>query len=421
MMGGPPTVANRKIGGELATQVRHREYIGDISVTLPPGTGVVTADWQIVKGPLAINPGMPELFPWLSGVAGHYVQYEINGMICEYISTSGSAIGASANQSIGSVSLACQYDSLLGAYNSKQEMLNDQMAVSGVPYVNHILGIECQPQQSVLTKQYIRTRAVPDGADPRMYDLGQVYVAVDGIQGTAGSTVTLGELWVSYDVILLKSSLSQQPPLGDGSSLSCGLVGSRTASSAEGSVPNWGTGNLFISSYGPTYNRLWDFIGVQLTADFTTQRNVLTLPDITTFGIDEDELKFWNYAVAVSFNNHQTTDPATQWADQSLNLFNSDAWYYGNCNPVNGNTLATTTALNNQITGLLDAALPCNSRGLAGTVFLQQVAAGLPVTLFANPTCPVRSQPGIPISTTDVPKAVDWSIYITLVRRIGNV
>jgi hypothetical protein len=39
-----------------------------------------------------------------------------------------------------------------------------------------------------------------------------VYVAVDGIQGTGGTTVTLGELWVSYDVILMKSTLTEVEP-----------------------------------------------------------------------------------------------------------------------------------------------------------------------------------------------------------------
>jgi hypothetical protein len=212
MMGGPPTVANRKIGGELATQIRHREYIGDISVTIPAGAGVQVAPWQIVQGPLAINPGVYELFPWLSGVAAHYLQYEINGMVIEYVSTSGAAVGASANQSIGSIGMAVQYDSIQAPYQSKQEMLNDQMAVSGAPYGNLLLGVECAPQLTPLTKQYVRTGPPPAGTDQRLYDLGQVYVAVDGIQGTGGTTVTLGELWVSYDVILMKSTLTEIVP-----------------------------------------------------------------------------------------------------------------------------------------------------------------------------------------------------------------
>jgi hypothetical protein len=87
-------------------------------------------------------------------------------------------------------------------------MLNDQMAVSCVPYNNLVMGIECAPQQTTITKQYVRDGPVPANADARLYDLGQVYVAVDGIQGTAGTTVTLGELWVSYDIILMKSSLA---------------------------------------------------------------------------------------------------------------------------------------------------------------------------------------------------------------------
>lgn len=209
-MPGPPNISNPKRGGELATQVRHREYLGDV-MALPGGFGV---PWQIVgqQEGYSLNPGIKETFPWLSQVAQNYVQYEMNGLLVEYISTSGAAVGSSSNQALGSVSLACQYDAVLPPYNSKSEMLNEQYAVSTVPSRNLILPIECAPQQTILTKQYIRTGAQPANTDIRLYDLGKVFVATDGIQDVVGGTqpIKLGELWITYDIILLKASLTLQ-------------------------------------------------------------------------------------------------------------------------------------------------------------------------------------------------------------------
>lgn len=325
MMGGPPTVANRKVGGELSTQVRHREYIGDISVTIPAGAGVQVAPWQIVQGPLAINPGVYDLFPWLSGVAAHYLQYEINGMVIEYVSTSGAAVGASANQSIGSIGMAVQYDSIQPPYASKQEMLNDQMAVSGAPYANLLLGVECAPQLTPLTKQYVRTAPPPPGTDQRLYDLGQVYVAVDGIQGTGGTTVTLGELWVSYDVILMKSTLTEvePPPIpGPPVPTECPLTYIEGLVGTSG-VFNWGSQVWDVGSGGSQVNH-YNTLGV-----IPTSNNLLTFPVLgSRFGtyIFQVDLTFSN---AVQGNSPAPIVTGGPGGSTCFNFARRQAWDLG--------------------------------------------------------------------------------------------
>nr|QKV51302.1 putative capsid protein [Crucivirus sp.] len=198
----PPMVANKKLyGGDLATVIRHREFIGDVK-SGPLPAGATSTEFNL-NYELPINPGLPATFPWASAVAGNYIQYSINGMLVEFVTTSGNAV-SSTNSALGSVNLACQYDSILPSYANKQQMLAEEHAVSGVPSCNLILPIECAPNQTTITKLYVRSGGTPVGTDIRMYDLGRISCATSGCQAP---DVTLGELWVTYDITLFKASL----------------------------------------------------------------------------------------------------------------------------------------------------------------------------------------------------------------------
>ena len=387
LMGGEvPYVSNPKIGGDLATQIRHREYLGDISVVIPAGRTL--SEWQLVGAPFGypINPGMSETFPWLSNVAERYIQYTVNGMVVEYISTSGAAVGSSSNQSLGSVSLAVQYDSILPPYTSKSAMLNDQSSVSGLPFNNHILGIECAPQQTTLTKQYIRNAEPPANADIRMYDLGQFYVAVDGIQcavSETDTTVKLGELWVSYDIILLKASLAlaplPTPPIEDQGIFKCYAVGNYSV-----------YGCLFPSVVWPAAGASsspWTFVPVTNTLGATLTANLLTLPPIGVAG--------YQYLVMMQW---ATTTDGTAIATRSgtgpvlgldIDVTNPNQWTvtngfvsvaYGTFGGSNCNNTGGSTAPINQ-----------NIFKLGGTICLGVTDPELGVTLAMNGGTVLRS------------------------------
>ena len=56
--------------------------------------------------------------------------------------------------------------------------------------------------QSVLGDLYVRpTLNVPSGSDRRLYDFGNFQIATIGLQGTS---VNVGELWVTYEIELFK-------------------------------------------------------------------------------------------------------------------------------------------------------------------------------------------------------------------------
>lgn len=190
---GVPQVYNDR-GSDGAMVVRHREYICDI---------VSAGSAFNIAFQANINPGNKIMFPWLSDVALKFCQYKLEGLIFHFVSTSGAL---STSQALGEIIMAANYNVTDPAFVNKQQMLNEVMAVSKVPAHDAELGIECDRKQTTINQPYIRGLFVPEGQDPRFYDFASVTVAT---QGQAAAGVTLGELWVSYQIALYKPSLVQ--------------------------------------------------------------------------------------------------------------------------------------------------------------------------------------------------------------------
>jgi len=177
------------------TVITHREYIQDIISSSTAG-GFKVEDFSL-------NPGLSATFPWLSSIAQNYEEYDISGMIFEFKSMSGQSIN-SVNTALGSVVLATQYDPTRPGFEDKQEMENHFFAQSSVPSQSVMHAIECKKGLSPVKTLYIRTGAKPSDADLRWTDFGNFYIATVGLQGTS---INLGELWVSYKVTLRKPRL----------------------------------------------------------------------------------------------------------------------------------------------------------------------------------------------------------------------
>lgn len=124
-------------------------------------------------------------------------------MIYQFRSTSADALN-STNTALGSVMMATQYDVLDVPFASKTEMLNYEYSTSAKPSENIGHMIECEPRQTTVSELFTLTGAVPDNADPRLYNLGRFTIATTGFQG---SNVNIGELHVTYQVRLLKPKL----------------------------------------------------------------------------------------------------------------------------------------------------------------------------------------------------------------------
>lgn len=225
---------NGKLGG---TVFRKSEYLGEV-VSGAAGTFDLKS--------YEFNPGNPNMFPWLSQVASNYQQYIVEGCYIEYRSMSGDALN-SVNTALGQVIMSAQYNSNDPVFESKQEMENYEYGMSIVPSKSCMYFFECARGQNVLDNLYIRSRKntvqsndapVPID-DKRFEDLCRFSIATNGLQG---ANVNLGELWITYQVRLLKTKLYDNLGLANGN-FRC-------------YNPNYVTTNSPFGEYTPIYDNI---------------------------------------------------------------------------------------------------------------------------------------------------------------------
>jgi len=200
-----PRVHNTTAGG---TVIRHTEFLGDIF------TASVANTFNIQS--FNVNAADSVCFPFLSQIAANYEQYEFEGLLFEFKSTSADALN-STNTALGSVIMATQYDSYDTVFDSKTDMLNYEFSTSCKPSVSNLHMVECDPHQTAQPLFYSSfSGAIPTGADARLYNLGKFSIATTGFQGT---TVNIGELHVTYQVRLLKPKMFSSLGLDCGSTM----------------------------------------------------------------------------------------------------------------------------------------------------------------------------------------------------------
>lgn len=186
----PPRVSNGANLREII--ISHREYIGDV-VTGPAGT--------FASSSFLLNPGNSRIFPWLSAVASCFQQYKFRGIVFEFKTMSADALN-STNTALGTVIMASNYNVLQANFANKNEMENTEFSSSCKPSASMYHPIECDPRDTPLTELYIAPNGViPDGGTPQFYDFCNFQIATNGFQA---SNVNIGELWVTYEVALLK-------------------------------------------------------------------------------------------------------------------------------------------------------------------------------------------------------------------------
>lgn len=193
LYGRLPTMVNQPNGG--GTIIRFQEYISDVTTSATPGAFDIKS--------YTLNPGQSQSFPWLAQIAQNFEQYQFEGIIFQFRSTSANALN-STNTALGTVIMATQYDTVDQPFTSKAEMLNYEFAASVKPSESCLHMVECAANQTTIDKLYILDGSVPPFADPRLYNLGRFSIATTGFQG---ASVNIGELHVTYQVRLMKPKL----------------------------------------------------------------------------------------------------------------------------------------------------------------------------------------------------------------------
>lgn len=179
------------------THITHREFVQDIVIPAVPAT--------FTNVPFTINAANSALFPWLAAIAANYQQYRFNGLVFEFKTLSSDITAGGA---LGAVILATNYDVNDVVFPSKVIMENSEYAVSAKPSLSQLHAIECDPAETAHPILYCRdsTRDLTTVSDNRLYDHGKFQLATSGLPGVAGAV--LGELWVTYDVTLMKPEVA---------------------------------------------------------------------------------------------------------------------------------------------------------------------------------------------------------------------
>jgi len=180
-----------------ATRVTHKEYIGE--VTTHPSNS------QLFNGQtFELNPGNMITFPWLSTIALQYEQYIPMGIVVEFIS---SATDTTTSASLGTVTMATEYNVTTTNYTSKREMMQSAYSSDSKLTNDQMHGIECAPSELQRKVFYVRNFNPPadypsNGSSKADYDMGKTTVAVSGSGLEEGSSV--GSLYIHYDFIFIK-------------------------------------------------------------------------------------------------------------------------------------------------------------------------------------------------------------------------
>lgn len=191
--GGSVDVVPKFHKSKRGTRVTHCEYIGDVISSATANTFSNTS--------YIVNPGNPTTFPWLSTMAANFDQWRPNGIVFAFKSTSSSYSGTT--QALGGVVLASDYDLVDDAYASKIEMENSAFANSCKSDTHILHPVECAIKERPIA--LLKCRGVQTPSDNlQWYDLANFQVATFGV---AGTSVNLGELWVTYDITFFKEQV----------------------------------------------------------------------------------------------------------------------------------------------------------------------------------------------------------------------
>lgn len=179
-------------------EIRFDEFVGDVTSSLVSGSFKVDR--------YAVNPGLTGTFPWASRLASSFLQYEFTGLEFMFVSTSGTALN-STDSNLGVMAMRFLYDPTEPTDLSYVNMVNSHGCYRGAPWKN--MGVRVDLRNQVTNVLKVRVGGVPAGQDQRMFDVGAIEVASNGVQGAG---IKLGELHVRYHLRLLKPTLALVPP-----------------------------------------------------------------------------------------------------------------------------------------------------------------------------------------------------------------
>ena len=182
--------------------ITNREYISDFYA--PPTAS--TANFQ--NQSFDINPGLSQVFPWLSQIAANFEEYQFQQLVFQYQPTIMENTSSSSGQT-GSLILATNYNPSQPAFEDKEKMMQYHGGQSDRITAESIHGVECDPAKTDNPRRYVRTAPVVLGQDLKNFDVGKFQAATANLPSAYGNQ-QLGEIWVYYTVKLSIPKLGTQ-------------------------------------------------------------------------------------------------------------------------------------------------------------------------------------------------------------------
>jgi hypothetical protein len=185
--------------------IRHREFVTDVYSGPDLDNGATKFNTYLKY---AINPANPGLFPWLSTIARNFQQFRFRGLLFSFESKSGYGV-SSTNTTLGTVIIATDYIvkpsyllPTITPFNNKQEMEAHEFCTSSIPTSNMLHPIECAPSEQLMQHHNVVVKRFEEREDIKFYYPCMTQISTVGMQK---EKINLGELWVSYDIELLKT------------------------------------------------------------------------------------------------------------------------------------------------------------------------------------------------------------------------
>ncbi len=185
--------------------VTHSEYVRDIYGN--------AAGENFINFGLSLNPGLEATFPWLSQLAQNFDEYVMIQCMFTFRSTMTSVISSTAGQ-VGNVVMVTDYNPTKPIFDDKMRMMQYDGSQSGKITKDALHGVECDPRKlSGAEGKRVRTKPVLVDGDKMDYDLGTFQLAISNTPDVIANS-TIGELWVSYRVLLRKPKFYSTLGLG---------------------------------------------------------------------------------------------------------------------------------------------------------------------------------------------------------------
>jgi hypothetical protein len=161
-------------------RVAHRECIAAV-------TGKIAFNAAQV---FALNPGLASTFPWLSGIAARYNHYKFKRLVFRFVSGTSTSI-------TGELALVPVFDAADPAPASWNVAMQSGAAVSTPVWKNVSINVLKDQFAHTDDEYYVRSEALSSNLDIKTYDVGNLFVCV---QGQAADDGHLGQLYVDYIV-----------------------------------------------------------------------------------------------------------------------------------------------------------------------------------------------------------------------------